>query len=462
MIVKEIQDWEIQMIHEKSLEILEEVGVNFEHEEILEFFRKSGVKTEGCRVFFTPQQVEAQLENLQESFVIETPFASLKIGGGSRAVATASGAMTILKEGKIVTPSVEDYIDLKKMDDMSPFVNLGCVPGIYAAGLPEGETELVKTALSLRYSKKPLIASCETGRSAAQSIRFIKEFYGDTGAYYTLGIENITSPLRYCREDVAATLAYVRQNQPVCITCCSAPGMSSPITVGGTVVQNNAEILAGIVMTQMVNPGVPVIYGNVTYSSDLRKAVPISWGPEVAIFMQYAKAMADYYRMPCRVGGSLSGAKQLDWQDGAETAVSMMTTLDCHTDLMFHAFGELDCLNVFSLEKYLLDEEILEARLSVEKKEYITEENIQMDMIKRVGPRGTYMLEDETLELYRTELFHPRLFNCENYHDWQQQGMTSVVHKAHGAVEERLAAYEAPVYDTRRNQMLEDVLSVLG
>ena len=104
----------------------------------------------------------------------------------------------------------------------------------------------------------------------------------------------------------------------------------------------------------------------------------------------------------------------------------------------------------------------MEARLSVEKKEYITEENIQMDMIKRVGPRGTYMLEDETLELYRTELFHPRLFNCENYHDWQQQGMTSVVHKAHGAVEERLAAYEAPVYDTRRNQMLEDVLSVLG
>lgn len=83
-------------------------------------------------------------------------------------------------------------------------------------------------------------------------------------------------------------------------------------------------------------------------------------------------------------------------------------------------------------------------------------------MIKRVGPRGIYMLEDETLELYRTELFHPRLFNCENYHDWQQQGMTSVVHKAHGAVEERLAAYEAPVYDTRRNQMLEDVLSVLG
>ena len=128
---------------------------------------------------------------------------------------------------------------------------------------------------------------------------------------------------------MAATLAYVKQNQPVVITCCSAPGMTSPITVGGTVVQNNAEVLAGIIMTQVANPGVPVVYGNVTYSADMRQAVPISWGPEDAVFMQYAKAMADFYGIHSRVGGSLSGAKQLDWQDGAATAVSLMTTFDC-------------------------------------------------------------------------------------------------------------------------------------
>ena len=237
--------------------------------------------------------------------------------------------------------------------------------------------------------------------------------------------------------------------------------MSSPITVAGTIVQNNAEILAGMVMTQMVNPGIPVIYGNVTYSSDLRKAIPVSWGPEVGVFIQYAKAMADFYQVPCRVGGSLSGAKQLDWQDGAETAISMMTTLDCQTDLMFQALGQMDCLTVFSFEKYLLDEELLEARLSVEEKNYITEENIHMDMIQRVGPGGSYMLEEETLELYRTELFHSSLFNCERYHDWKKQGMNSVISKAHEAVKERLEAYEPPVYDARRTRMLESVLKGL-
>ena len=461
MIVRKVQDQEIRMIHEKSLEILEKVGVNFENREILDFFQKAGIRTQGSRVFFTRDQVENARKTLKSSFILETPFARLKIGDGGRAVATASGAMAILKDGKIQTPVMEDYIDLKKMDEASGIVNLGCVPGIYASDLMEGETELLKTALSLRYSKMPFIASCETGYSAAISIDFIKDFYQDTGEYYTLGIENISTPLRYTREDVAAILAYIKRNQPVCITCCSAPGMSSPITVAGTIVQNNAEILAGMVMTQMVNPGIPVIYGNVTYSSDLRKAIPVSWGPEVGVFIQYAKAMADFYQVPCRVGGSLSGAKQLDWQDGAETAISMMTTLDCQTDLMFQALGQMDCLTVFSFEKYLLDEELLEARLSAEEKNYITEENIHMDMIQRVGPGGSYMLEEETLELYRTELFHSSLFNCERYHDWKKQGMTSVISKAHEAVKERLEAYEPPVYDARRTRMLESVLKSL-
>lgn len=462
MLVKKIKDAEIKMIHEKSLEILENVGVNFEHREVLEIFQKKGIRIDEQRVFFKPSIVEEALANLKPSFILETPFSRLKIGQGGRAIATASGAMTILKDGEICIPKVKDYIDLRKMDETNPLVNLSCVPGIYAADLPDGKVELLKTVLSLKYSKKPLIASCETGRSAAESIEFIRDFYGgDMGEYFTIGVENLISPLRYSREDVDAILAYIKRGQPVVITCCSAPGMTSPITVGGTVVQNNAEILAGIVMTQIINPGVPVVYGNVTFSADMRKAVPISWGPEVAVFMQYAKAMADFYGIPSRVGGSLSGAKQLDWQDGAETAVSLMTTFDCNTEFIFHAFGEMDCLNVFSMEKYVLDQELLEARFSVEDQEYITEESIHMDMIKRVGPGGSYMLEDETLELYQTELFHARLFNNEIYHNWKQQGMPSVILKAQGVVKERLEGYQLPVYDKRQTQMLDELLEIL-
>lgn len=153
MLVKKIKDSEVQMIHEKSLEILESVGVNFEHREILEVFKKRGIRVDGQRVYFERSLAEEILRGLKPSFTIETPFASLKIGDGGKAISTASGAMTILRDGDICTPTVKDYIDATKMDETSRFVNLCCVPGIYASGLPDGKVELLKTVLSLKYSK---------------------------------------------------------------------------------------------------------------------------------------------------------------------------------------------------------------------------------------------------------------------------------------------------------------------
>lgn len=456
-----VTEKEVKLIHERSLEILETIGVKFEHRGLLSELKKHGIKMEESKVFFDRKTVEKALQSLPASFTLETPYARLKIGEGGRAVATASGAMTILKDGELCTPTLEDFIEGRKLDDTSKIVNLLCSPFIFISGIPEEESELIKTALSIKYSKKPLIASCSSERTAAQSIDFIREFYGVDSGYYTIGVENMISPLRYCREDAGAILSYIKRDQPVSITCCSTPGMTSPITIGGTIVQNNAEVLAGMVMTQIIRPGVPVVYGNVTYSSDIRRAMPISWGPEVRAFIQYAKAMADFYKVPNRIGGSLSGAKQLDWQDGAETAISLISTIDNDCDFIFHACGELDCLNVFSLEKYVLDEELLTAYLSMEDRELITEESIDLDIMRRVGPGGTYLLEDETLKRYPTELFRPRLFNCENYYSWKHTGMPSVLLKARKLLQERLEQYEMPQYDERQNKMLEEVLSLI-
>ena len=84
--------------------------------------------------------------------------------------------------------------------------------------------------------------------------------------------------MRYAKDDIEGQLAYTKRNLPVVIACCAIPGMTSPVTLGGTIVQNNAEVLAGVIMTQLVNPGAPVVYGNTTYVSNMRKAMPVSWG----------------------------------------------------------------------------------------------------------------------------------------------------------------------------------------
>jgi len=257
---------------------------------------------------------------------------------------------------------------------------------------------------------------------------------------------------------VESVLAYVKRGQPVVIACCSAPGLTSPISLSGTIIQNNAEVLAGLVMTQLVRPGAPVVYGNVTFTSNMRTAEPVSWGPEVGVFCRYGKAMADFYGVPFRGGGSLSSAKELDYQNGAETALSLQATLDAGTDLIFHGLGEMDGLNLFSFEKYALDEELILSLRANETRNLFDEELLCLESMEEVGPRGNYLAEDETVELYREEIFWPQLSNIGSYNAWETKGRPGVEQLAGALVEKRLAEYQPPCLNERQNKFLRSIL----
>lgn len=225
---------ELDRIHEKTLYLLAHVGVDFEHQELLEEFKSRGIRTEGNRVFFDGKTVESALSTLQPSFVLKTPFEELKIGEGGQAVSTASGSRKILRGGKITDPTPQDYINARKLDATSKLINLTSSPMMYVEQFPKDRIDLVKGALSLKYSTHPVIMSCFGKKDAEDTIHLARDFYGTDEGYYTIGVGNVISPLRYAYDDVEALLAYSKRNLPVVIACCSIPGMTSPITLGGT------------------------------------------------------------------------------------------------------------------------------------------------------------------------------------------------------------------------------------
>ncbi len=458
MILRKISRSELETIHEKTLYLYEHVGVDFEHPELLELFKKKGIRVQGNRVFFSKKDVDEAVSTLQCSFTLKTPFEELKIGEGGQAICSASGPRKVLENGIARAATPEDYVKIRKLDASSPMINLSSSPLTYVKEFPQDRSEVIKGALTLKYSTHPVIMSCFGKKDAEETIALARDFYDTDEGYYTIGVGNVISPLRYAKEDVEAHLAYAKRNLPVVIACCSIPGMTSPITIGGTIVQNNAEVMAGIIMTQIVNPGTPVVYGNTTYVSNMRTASPVSWGCEEALIIQYAKAMADFYGLPCRTGGSLSAAKELDFQNGAETAMSLMTSLDVQADFIFHSFGEMDGLNVFSFEKYVLDEQVMEARKAAESIDIFSEEDMSLESIEEEGPGGNFLLEEETMERYREEIYYPELYNVENYDQWEREGKISVEEKARKKVEERLAQYEPPQYTEKQRKVLEEAL----
>lgn len=129
--------------------------------------------------------------------------------------------------------------------------------------------------------------------------------------------------------------------------------------MAGTLISNNAGILAGIVLTQLVNPGTPVIYGIPAVSGDLRAVSMAIGGAETKLFIRFAREIGNYYQIPVRAGGGLTDAKEVDYQAGKETALNLHATYESKIDFILHACGILDTYNTISFEKLVLDEETI-------------------------------------------------------------------------------------------------------
>ena len=138
--------------------------------------------------------------------------------------------------------------------------------------------------------------------------------------------------------------------------------------------------------------------------------------------------------------------------------MSLMTSLDVGSDFIFHSFGEMDGLNVFSFEKYVLDEQLMEARKAAEAIDIFSAEDMSLESMEEEGPGGNYLLEEETMEMYREEIYYPELYNVENYDEWQRNGKITVEEKAAERVKKRLEEYQAPEYSQRQKQILEEAL----
>ncbi len=458
MIFTEVKNSEVQNIHDKTLWILENIGVDFEHEETIELLKTKNIKVKGNRVFFSKENVEKSLNTVKNSFIVKTPYNSVKIGEGGRAIIGASGSLRILKDGVPQIPTIDDFNNGIKLDHTGKVTNMVCAPFMNLGGIPKEKEAIIKTALCLKHTTKPIIAYCSNKKESEETIEFIKNFYGYDSGMYTLGVGNVISPLRYGKDNIESILAFVKRNLPVVITCCSMPGLTSPITIGGTIVQNNAEVLAGIVMTQIINPGAPVIYGNCSFGSDMRYATPAAGAIEAPIIAKYSKAMSSYYKVPCRVGGSLTDSKELDWQAGSECTTSLLSALENNSDFLFHSCGEIDGLNIFSMEKFLLDEEIISSYLSIENRDFINDESINVESIKNVGPGGNYLFEEDTLIKCRDELFIPKTYNREIYINWKTNGCPTVLSNVKAEVKKRLDNYINLELNLVQSKMISDII----
>jgi trimethylamine--corrinoid protein Co-methyltransferase len=248
---------------------------------------------------------------------------------------------------------------------------------------------------------------------------------------------------------------YAAAGQPLMIAACSQPGATSPVTLAGTLVVDGAQVLAGLVLTQLLAPGLPVIMGSTSTSCDLRSIAPSIGSPETGLITVAFKALCRRYGVPCRSGGTLTDSKDTDMQAGIEGAMAMMPAILSGVDFVLHACGTMESFTTVCLEKFIIDEETTSAMLRMQKGFEFDDETLAADCIKEVGIGGNFLTHDHTLDNFRSELFMPSLFSKESFPKWEEAGKKDLTQVAGERLKQRLAAYKFPSITETQEKLLQ-------
>lgn len=441
---------DLHRVHDNTVHLLETVGVKFESEEALEIFKAHGAKVDGRVVFITEAMLEVALESAPKSFRwhARDPERTVRIGRRQPRTQVAMNNGPIYIEDLDGGRRLGTYADLLKLYRLGQSSEIctvvGQIPVAPSDLPPEGRHLKIMQAL-IQSTDKPLFGFVGTTGECDQMLEMVRMAHGgDTDLFEKqalIGVSvNPLSPLVYDSSPCDTLIAFARRRQPVLVLTCAMSGVTAPVRPLGTVVQQNVEILAGLVLTQLINPGTPFIYSPASAVPNMRLGSYICGSPESNLINIAGIQLADeLYDLPCRAMAGLTDAKLVGFQAGCETMQNFFMLLASGVHLVNECLGILDSIMTVSYEKFILDEEMLSRLLTVEKGMNISDEALCLDIIKEVAHGGSFLTHASTFKHCR-EAWQPTVSHWGSYEQWQRENCQDAAQRANILFKERIAA----------------------
>ncbi len=440
--------------HDSAMEVLGKTGVVFHDPEALEIFQKHGFKIDGKRVFFNEMEVVKALDSAPHRFRItaRNPEKSLIIGEDHFIFAPGYGPPFIAENsGKQRNATMEDYDNLCKLVQTSKYIDMNGFMMVSPFDVPPDKAHLNMLFSSIVLCDKPFMGSPISKQAARDTIEMAAIVWGGKEKIkempVTVSLINPLSPLQFSSEMAGSLIELARYGQACVVSSAIMAGSSGPVTLPGVLVLQNAEIMAGLSLAQLVKPGAPIIYGGISSIMDMKTGGLSIGAPEFSIIASVTAQMARFYNLPSRNGGALTDAHLPDAQAGVESALALYTAARNGSNFIVHACGILGSFISMSYEKFIIDEELCGYIRRCLRPLEVTDENIDIEMIKNVGIGGHYLTQDKTFKHCRTEFFLPNLYNRKNYNSWFEGGGKRIDTAASDMLAQRLNIYENPDID---------------
>lgn len=455
---------ELEAVHRASLRVLAEIGMDLLDADAREILRRAGAELEpgSQRVRFDPAMVEETIRTAPAEFALHARNRAydVRLGGQWIAFGTVGSPPNVadLDRGRR-TGNRDDFRNLLRLAQMLNAIH-------FLSGYPVEPVDVHPSVRYLHAAHDALtlmdkaIHAYSLGRrrntDTLEMVRIARGVDDETierePSVFT--VVNSSSPLRLDSPMLQGILAFAERNQVVCITPFTLAGAMAPVTLAGALVEQNAEALAGIVLTQVVRPGAPVIYGGFTSNVDMQSGAPAFGTPEYMRTAMIGGQLARRYGVPYR-SSNVCAANALDAQAAYESVFSLWGAVMGGVNLLMHGAGWMEGGLHASYEKMILDAELLGMVEAFLDPVAVDPESLAVDAIAEVGPGGHFFGVGHTQERYRTAFHRPMLSDWRNWESWVEAGSPELPSKANRIWKELLAAYEPPPMDPAIREELD-------
>lgn len=458
---------QISAIHDASLEILQTIGVRVPHTEMRKLFSAAGAQVNAhSELVKIPEQLVMQcLEHAGKTFTLygRDKEKQARFGIGERNYNSIAGEALWADDTctKRRYAELADVATATRLADALPHINL---VGAMAdpQDVPAGCRCVATLIEQLKSTTKPVHFWFNDRASAHYIMEVLIAVAGSESAVKefpcTYPFLEPISPLKFPHHGIDLLFETARLSLPVSIGPMAQVGATAPGTLAGTLAQENAEILAGICITQLINAGTPVCYGGIPHAFDMRTTQMIFAGPEQVLMSIAMTQMGKHYQLPVYINVGLTDSKVPDAQAGMEAGI----TLTCGVLAGADIFGHLGISGVdqaASPVMLMLQNEMIGYIERILRGFDVNPETLAIDVIRDVGHDGTFLDEMHTARHFRKELWFPQLLDRAYWANWIEDGASTMHERCIARKNEILESHTPSPLDKNTVQELDKIFN---
>jgi len=459
---------QLDQLHKTSLRILSEAGIRVMSDKVLDIFEATGaiIDRDEMLIRIDESIVDAVIETVPSEFTLTSRNQDKQIilGGNNMNFSLVAGP-----------PFVHDMINGRRQGNHTDYVNFIKLAHHFNAvtmlgnqvmaplELPANSRHLDTYLANLTYSDLSFHCTAIGRGRALDGINMMAISRGITveemkSSPGLMTIISVNSPRLLDESMSDGLIAMAEHNQPVAVTPFTLMGAMTPVTLPAALAQQNAEALFGVALTQLVNPGAPVMYGSFTSNVDMKSGAPAFGTPENTKANIIGGQLARRYGIPYRTSNA-NASNAVDLQATYETMMSSWGAVLGGANIVYHAAGWLEGGLTASYEKFILDIEIIQNMIEFMKPMKFDADELGLETIKSVPTGGHFFGTDHTMARYETAFYSPMLSDWTNYENWEMAGAKTALDRATELWQQSLRDYEEPKMPEDRKEALDDYVT---